>query len=45
MNAKISLAILILVQSGMELPEAVDMVLGLGTYAKMAGEVYDALRA
>jgi len=45
MNTKISARILILVQSGMTLPQAFDAVLGAGAYAKMAGEVYDALRA
>ena len=45
MNTKISARILILVQSGMTLPQAFDAVLGAGAYAKMAGEIYDALRA
>lgn len=45
MTAKISARILVLVQSGMTLPQAFDAVLGAGAYAKFAGELYDALRA
>jgi hypothetical protein len=45
MNTKIAARILALVQSGMTLPEAFDAVLGAGAYLKMAGEVYDTLRA
>lgn len=45
MNAKISAAILANVAAGMTLPQAFDAVLGEGAYAKMAGELYDALRA
>ena len=45
MNAKISGRILVLVQAGFTLPEAFDEVLGAGAYLKMAGEIYDALRA
>lgn len=41
----ISARILFLVQSGKTLPEAVDAVLGAGTYAKLAGDVFEALRA
>lgn len=44
-NAKISAAILANVAAGMTLPQAFDAVLGEGAYAKMAGELYDALRA
>lgn len=45
MNAKISLAILTLVQSGMSLPQAFDAVLGEGAYASLASDLYDTLRA
>lgn len=45
MNPKISAAILAHVASGKSLPEAFDAVLGAGAYAKLAGDVYDALRA
>lgn len=31
--------------NGKTLPEAFDAVLGKGAYAKLAGEVYDTLRA
>lgn len=41
----ISARILAAMASGMELREAFDSVLGEGAYMKMAGEVYDALRA
>lgn len=41
---KISLQILVLVAQGKKLPEAVDEVLGAGTYETLAGEVYEALR-
>lgn len=45
MNAKISAAILAHVASGKTLPNAYDAVFGAGAYVKMAGEMYDALRA
>lgn len=45
MNAKISAAILANVAKGMDLPAAYDAVFGEGSYLKMAGEMYDALRA
>ena len=41
----ISAKILAAMASGMELTAAFDSVLGVGAYAKMAGELYDALRA
>jgi len=41
----ISARILALKNSGMSLREAFDAVLGAGAYDKLAGEVYDALRA
>jgi hypothetical protein len=44
-NAAISAQIMGLVQTGMPLRQAFDQVLGEGAYAKMAGELYDALRA
>lgn len=45
MNAKISAAILAQVAAGMSLPEAFDSIIGPGAFSKLAGEVYDALRA
>lgn len=45
MNAKISQAILAKVNSGASLKEAVDQIFGKGTYAKIASDVYDALKA
>ncbi len=41
----ISLRILILMNEGKTLREAFDIVLGLGAFEKLAGEVYDTLRA
>lgn len=40
----ISARIMALVASGNDIAVAVDTVLGAGTYAKMAGELYDSLR-
>jgi hypothetical protein len=45
MTTKISARILVLMQTGMTLPQAIDAVLGAGTYLKLAGDLYDALRA
>lgn len=45
MNAKISAAILAHVAAGKPVPEAVDAVFGEGAYEKLAGNLYDALRA
>ena len=44
-NAAISAQIMALVEAGTSLQQAFDAVLGEGAYAKMAGELYDALRA
>lgn len=44
-NALISAAILARVQKGMSMKDAMDEVLGAGTYEKLAGDVYDQLRA
>lgn len=44
-NPAISAAIIAHVAQGKTLPEAMDAVLGAGTYAKVASEAYDALRA
>jgi len=44
-NTVISARILSLVASGLTLQAAYDAVMGEGAYAKMAGEIYDALRA
>jgi hypothetical protein len=45
MNAHISARIRANIAAGMDLPAAFDAVLGEGAYAKLASEVYDALRA
>lgn len=45
MNAKISQAIIENMAKGMDLPAAYDAVFGAGAYIKMAGDMYDALRA
>lgn len=45
MTQKISARILVLVAAGMTPREAFDAVLGAGAFEKMAGEIYDALRA
>jgi DNA integrity scanning protein DisA with diadenylate cyclase activity len=42
---KISARILALVAAGKDIRSAVDEVLGAGTSAKIAGDLYDALRA
>jgi hypothetical protein len=44
-NAVVSARILAHVQRGSTLPEAVDAVLGGGTYAAVVGNIYDALTA
>jgi hypothetical protein len=44
-NAAISAAILAHVAAGKSLPEAMDAVLGTGTFMREAGALYDALRA
>ena len=46
MDAQINIyaRLLVLLQAGMTMPEAFDMVLGAGAYAKFAGDLYDALR-
>lgn len=44
-NAIISARILANIASGMTLETAFNEVLGEGAYAKMAGELYDSLRA
>jgi hypothetical protein len=41
----ISARIMLLVAGGMYLPTAFDAVLGAGAWDKMAGELYDELRA
>jgi hypothetical protein len=42
---KISTRILTLVHNGSTVPQAMDAVLGAGTHAAIAGELYDRLRA
>lgn len=44
-NATISAKILAAKASGMTTKQAIDAVLGAGTFEKLAGELYDALRA
>ena len=44
-NADISRRILAAIQAGMTTQAAFDSVLGTGTYKKMAGELYDEIRA
>lgn len=44
-NSIISAAIYAKMGEGMTLPQAIDAVLGSGTFEKLAGEVYDELRA
>jgi uncharacterized protein YoaH (UPF0181 family) len=45
MNETISLRILVLMHQGMSIKEAIDAVLGAGTYEVIAGEIYEKLRA
>jgi hypothetical protein len=44
MNAKISARILRQMSEGKTVQQAVDAVLGAGSFEKLAGEVYSALR-
>jgi hypothetical protein len=44
-NIEISKAIAAHVAAGMDVAAAYDAVLGAGAYLKMAGQIYDALRA
>lgn len=44
-NAAISAAIMAHRENGMSLRDAFDAVLGEGAYAKLASDLYDALRA
>lgn len=44
-NAEISLRILSKKAEGLSLPEAVDAVLGAGTYRRIADEVWEKARA
>ena len=44
-NSNISARILALVADGCSLRAATDAVLGKGTFARIAGEIYDALNA
>lgn len=44
-NAIISTSILTKMAEGMDVAEAIDAVLGAGTYAKVTGEIYDELRS
>lgn len=45
MEANISAAIIANVAKGMTPADAMDAVLGAGTFEKLAGDLYDALRA
>lgn len=44
-NAQINAAIVKAMQSGMDVQQAIDAVLGQGTYIKIAETVYNELRA
>ena len=44
-NAAISAKIIAKMQAGLSVQEAIDAVLGAGTFTKLAGEVYDELRS
>lgn len=44
MNAKISARIIAAMNAGKSLPEAVDAVLGAGTYEAIATDTYNALK-
>lgn len=44
-NAQISAAIISLRQEGMSMRDAINQVLGAGTYEQIASDLYDALRA
>lgn len=44
LNAKISEAIITGVRQGMTLPQAINAVLGEGSYESLASDIYDALR-
>lgn len=43
-KAQISVALIRRVNNGMTVREAMDDMMGAGTFDKLAGEVYDALR-
>lgn len=45
LTQRISMAILMQVAAGSTVQEAIDAVLGAGTHAALAGELYEALRA
>lgn len=45
MNAIVSARILTLVQTGLTLQQAMDQVLGAGSFAALAGQVYDGIKA
>lgn len=45
MNAAISYRILTAIENGMSIEAAFDFVLGAGSYAKLASDLYDSLRA
>lgn len=45
MTAKISARIVALIAEGASTRDAVDTVLGAGTFDKLASDLYDALRA
>jgi len=45
MNAEISRRIAVKVAEGMSVRDAIDAVLGAGTFAALASDLYDALQA
>ena len=44
-SAVINTAIAMLIKSGVDVREAVDMICGEGTFTKLAGDIWDAARA
>lgn len=44
-NAAITVALAARLQAGMNVREAIEDVFGVGAYERIAGEIYDALRA
>jgi len=45
LNTKITAAIVAKLAQGMDVKQAIDAVMGEGAYVKVAGHIYDALRA
>jgi hypothetical protein len=45
LNTKITAAIVAKLTEGLDIRQAIDAVMGEGAYVKVAGQIYDALRA